>query len=92
MILYLNSDAIIHPDNLPDNLDWRDVIRWMLSVMDADDTSLSFVSGCLSFISKPTNDGVLTMRQVRGLEKIFARVRADFINCQLDCQNFEEVA
>lgn len=94
MNLYLNADAIVHPDDLGDGetIAWVDMLRWLLSVMDEGDTSFSFIAGCLAYVTKPSGDGHLTQRQASGVQKIFERVRADYINGQLDCQNLDEVA
>lgn len=72
-----------HHDGLTD--DWADALRWILSVMDSDDTSMSFIASCLSYVTKPEKDGRLTERQERGCEKVLARLIADYENEQLDC-------
>ena len=82
MNLYQNADAILPPDELNDT--YFDQLRWMLSVVDENDTCISFLSGCLSYLTKP-GAGRLTERQCQGINKVFARVRADFYSGQLDC-------
>ena len=68
---------------------WEHVLIWCLTVMDDDDTSMPFISGCLSFYTKPYGAGRLTDRQERGCERVFRRLIVDFEHQQLDCQNVE---
>lgn len=83
MSIYVYGGEPPHFDGLTD--DWESALRWMISVMDDGDPSMSFVAGCLSYVSKPTMDGSLTERQERGCEKVLARLQADYENLQLDC-------
>jgi hypothetical protein len=59
----------------PDDADAGDVMKWMIAVMDRDDTSLHFVSSVLSNFLKYNG---ITEKQAAGVEKIYSRVLAEF--------------
>ncbi len=58
-----------------DDADAGDVMKWMIAVMDRDDTSLHFVSSVLSGFLK--HNGI-TEKQAAGVEKIYVRILAEF--------------
>ena len=72
------------PDNSSkETTPWVEVLRWLICVMNDDDKSIGFVSGCLSQCVK--NNG-LTPRQAAGCQKVWDRVLDDYHHLQLDCQ------
>lgn len=88
-----NKMTIFHESGIPPNpntllSDWPSALRWCLTVMDDNDTSMSFMAGCLSYVTKPTGDGKLTDRQERGCQKVLDRLVAQFDTLQLDCVAF----
>lgn len=68
-----------------DDADWDVVLRWMLAVMDDDDSSLQFVSGCLSQFYKFEG---LSSRQAVGCSRVYERVRQDYEHMQLSCHDY----
>lgn len=62
---------------------WEDHLRWCLAVMDHDDHSLGITAGLLS---ATIERGSFTPRQQRAAEKILARVKSEWAEFSLDCQ------
>lgn len=87
MQIFKTPSGVPDPRSIPD--DWASALRWMLAVMDEGDTSMSFIAGCLSYVTKPSGDGQLTDRQERGCAKVFKRLMADYDTFQLDCLNVD---
>lgn len=67
---------------IPKSMRWTCHLRWMVTVMDADDRSLHFVSSCLSHALK----GPLSDKQVNALIKCRNRVVLAFETEMLECQ------
>jgi hypothetical protein len=70
--------------SLPTICTWPDALRWMVCVMDPDDSRFAFIASCLSYSVK--NDG-LTDKQSAACEKILQRVYAEYNEGILICQN-----
>ena len=68
----------------PESTLWADLLRWMVCVMDPDDTRLAFVSSCLSHACKA---GGLTERQARACQKMLDDVWQAWADGVLICQN-----
>jgi hypothetical protein len=67
----------------PDNSRWIDLLKWIVTVMDADDPDLSFVASLLHHaIDRPG----LTDRQAKYAEKIRARIEGLYARGALGCQ------
>lgn len=82
MNIYKDPTHVVHYNEVDD--DWPSLLRWLLAVLDEDDTRISFISGCLSFVTRQGSDG-LSERQMVGCKKIFDNVCQDFDTYQLDC-------
>ena len=81
----LTSDCVPSP---PVSTQWADVLRWLVMVMDPQDTRLSFIAGLLSHTLK---HGGLTDRQSAAGNKIWHAIQADFRASILVCQNTQPV-
>lgn len=69
------SSTLLHIVQPSDDADAGDMMKWMITVMDRDDTSLHFVSSVLSSFLKYNG---ITEKQAAGVEKIFVRVCDQF--------------
>lgn len=67
----------------PESKDWVDHLRWMICVMDYDDTSLPFVAGLLAHCYQ---NGALSHKQDMVARKIINRVRDMYFTGVLYCQ------
>lgn len=67
----------------PSKSKWEHQLRWLIAVMDDDDSSIQFVASCLSHCIK--NDG-LTQRQAQACQRILDRVSDMWMRSVLDCQ------
>lgn len=76
----LYSDEVPEP---AEGLLWFNTLRWLMAVMNNDDTSLGFAAGCLSYLAR---EGGLTDRQAQACKKIKKRVLYDYQAGVLDCQ------
>lgn len=68
----------------PKSKAWACHLRWMVAVMDADDSSLHFIASCLSHCVK---NGGLSEKQERAvtkcLDRIMSAYNAEILECQL---------
>lgn len=71
------------PD-FPESTSWKDVLRWLIMVMDNDDSSLPFVAGCYAHCLK--NEGGITSKQASACNKILRRIHDRYMVDELDCQ------
>jgi hypothetical protein len=69
----------------PESTLWADLLRWMVCVMDPDDTRLAFVAGCLSHAMR--NDNGLSGKQATACQAILDRLCTDWAEGVLVCQN-----
>lgn len=79
--------SIIKPHQVPDppeSRKWVEALRWLITVMDDDDSSLAFVSGVLSYGLK--NDNMITQPQAEAAQDVLNRVCRDHRAGRLDCQ------
>ena len=70
-----NAPALFDLSPPADEADAGDIMKWMIAVMDRDDTSLHFVSSVLSGFLKYNG---ITAKQAAGVEKIYTRVLDQF--------------
>lgn len=68
----------------PQSALWVDLLRWILCVMDPDDTRMAFVAGCLSHAAQ--NDG-LSPKQAAACQAILSNVCKAWADGILICQN-----
>lgn len=73
------------PDR-PESTLWIDQLRWLICVIDPDDTSLAFIASVFGQALK--NAGNLSKRQSDACQKILNRVARAHDEGRLDCQHF----
>lgn len=69
---------------MPSSTRWADILRWMVIVMDPDDSRLSFIASLLSHSLKY---GGLSEKQSAAATKIYDRIVEAFEDGILVCQN-----
>ena len=77
----LNEDQVPEP---PNSTSWADSLRWMLIVMDPDDTRMSFIASCFS---QCLQNGFLTQKQHKVCLRMLYSIRDDYLRGILLCQN-----
>ena len=78
----LNENQVPEPS---ESNQWVDTLRWLICVMDNDDTSLGFIAGIFAHALK--NEGYLTEKQSKIGNKIYRRVHRAYMEEILECQN-----
>ena len=68
----------------PEGVDWFSRLRWLLRVMNDEDTSLRFTSSVLAYGMKNSE---LTPSQLSKVDAIYRRVLADYEDEVLDYQS-----
>lgn len=77
------APVLLHISQPSDDADAGDLMKWMITVMDRDDTSLHFVSSVFSNFLKYNG---LTEKQADGIERIYVRVSEQFERGVLNVQ------
>lgn len=83
----------LRPDQVPDfpgDSDvWADHLRWMVMVMDEDDTALPFVASAYAYLLK---NGRITQKQAEALDRIERRVYEGWCADELQCCMYDLAA